>query len=314
MPCELGVSRTPAGGPGRGSVGSAEDIIPPPVPQHLIPTVPTPLSSLTFPSTKLPPVHRNTTGKMATQKVPRTAPAKLLCFDVYGTLIDWETGIYTTALPLLSRVDPQPSREQFLNDYAKHEAAQQEKTPDLKYSELLAKVYAQLAEYYNLPGPRPSQEEAEQFGNSVGAWPAFSDSADALKRLREQGLKLVVLSNVDKASFSKSLVKLGGEGTFDRIFTAEEIGCYKPELKGFETVLKEVEERWGVGKEEVRVTAQSLYHDHVPAKKLGLRSVWIDRAGAYMGKKPEEVGECFDLRFETLGGLADALEKGEVEL
>jgi 2-haloalkanoic acid dehalogenase type II len=231
------------------------------------------------------------------------SPAKLLCFDVYGTLIDWETGIYTAAQPLLSQVSSgAPTRAEFMRDYMAVENAQQSLTPSLRYPELLAKVYISLAGQYKVPAP--PVEESAAFGHSVGSWAAFPDSPAALAELKKH-FKLVVLSNVDQESFAESVKKLGGDGTFDAVYTAEDIGCYKPALTGFERVIKEAKENWGVEKAEFRVVAQSLYHDHVPAKRLGLRSVWIDRRGANMGKRPEEVGEIYDFRFETLGELAE---------
>ncbi|KAA8893310.1 HAD-like domain-containing protein [Sphaerosporella brunnea] len=230
---------------------------------------------------------------------PALLDQKVLVFDVYGTLIDWETGIYTAAQPLLSQLSSPPSREEFLRTYVHQEHLQEGSTPGLRYSSLLAHVYNRLASLYQLP---PSPESATAFGNSVADWPAFPDSAAALAELKKY-YKLVVLSNVDRASFATSLPKLGGEGTFDLILTAEDIGSYKPDLRNFECALKEIGEKFGVGKHQVCSTAQSLFHDHAPAKKLGLVSSWIDREGAYMGDA------SYEWRFATLGDMAAAVKQ-----
>ncbi|KAI5850859.1 putative hydrolase [Tricharina praecox] len=239
---------------------------------------------------------------------PSLLSQKLLCFDVYGTLIDWETGIYTAALPLLSQLSPPPTRASFLSTYARLETLQQTATPGLRYSQLLSAVYAQLAAHYSLPAP---SSEAEAFGASIGDWPAFADSADALQRLKAS-FKLVVLSNVDRESFANSLPRLGGEGVFDLVLTAEDIGGYKPALRNFEVMLEEVQERFAVAREEVCCTAQSLFHDHAPAKRLGLVSAWIDRQGGLMGVGEVE-GAGFEWRFETLGEMAEAVEREKGE-
>jgi len=238
---------------------------------------------------------------------------KALSFDVYGTLIDWESGIYAAASPLLSRASSQTdaSKSAFLQRYQTLEAKRQAETPTLPYSTLLSGVYRDLHEQLCAETPL-STAEAEAFGNSVPTWPAFPDTKEALTRLKNH-YKLIVLSNVDKASFAGSLGKLGGAGTFDEVCTAEEIGSYKPDLKNFGYMLEKAA-GLGVKKDEVLVTAQSLWHDHVPAEKAGLAGAWINREGAVLGVEGVEgtidgrrVGG-WKWRFKTLGEMADAVE------
>jgi len=238
---------------------------------------------------------------------------KALSFDVYGTLIDWESGIYVAASPLLSRTSPQidTSKPAFFKRYQALEAKRQAETPTLPYSALLSGVYRDLHEQLCAETPL-STAEVEAFGNSVPTWPAFPDTKEALARLKNY-YKLIVLSNVDKASFAGSLGKLGGPGTFDEVCTAEEIGSYKPDLKNFGYMLEKAA-GLGVEKDEVLVTAQSLWHDHAPAEKAGLVGAWISREGAVLGVEGVEgtidgkrVGG-WRWRFKTLGEMADAVE------
>ena len=93
----------------------------------------------------------------------------------------------------------------------------------------------------------------------------------ALKRRYE----LVILSNVSRAGITASCRKLGVE--FDAVYTAEEIGSYKPSLVNFEYMLGRLEADHGLGPDRVLHTAQSLFHDHAPAKAMGLSTAWIDR-------------------------------------
>lgn len=242
---------------------------------------------------------------------------QVLCFDVYGTLIDWETGLHTAATEhLLSQLpSPPPSRDEFLKTYLSYEAAQQRATPDMTYASLLAAVYRQLMAHYSLPASSESESEAAAFGASVGQWPAFADSLAALAALKGR-FKLVVLSNVDRASFQGSLSRLsggtdsGGDGVgiFDLVLTAQDIGSYKPSLHNFEFMLREVRERWGIDKGSVCVVANSLFHDHVPAKRLGLQSVWIERPGAVMGVDANTHGASWEWSFKTLGEMAQSVE------
>lgn len=106
---------------------------------------------------------------------------------------------------------------------------------------------------------------------------------------------------------------MGPEGTFDAVLTAQEIGSYKPDLRNFEFLLKTVRERFGVEKEAVLHTAQSLSHDHVPAAEMGIRSAWISRGEAAIGVGESEEEERnmgnWEWRWNTLGEMADAVDE-----
>jgi 2-haloalkanoic acid dehalogenase type II len=227
---------------------------------------------------------------------------RLLCFDVYGTLIDWESGIISAMAPILSKSTTKFTRAHLLTTYHALESAQQTATPDLPYSTLLSKIHPTLAARLGLDPP--TEEENRAFGDSVGTWPAFPDTVDALRRLSKH-YKLVVLSNVDRASFAKSNAGSLQGVPFDMVITAQDIGSYKPDLRNFEYMLEAVEREFGVGRGEVLQTAQSQFHDHRPARRAGVRSVWIERAGALMGNVEEPI---FDWRFGTLGEMADAVD------
>jgi FMN phosphatase YigB (HAD superfamily) len=122
---------------------------------------------------------------------------RLLCFDVYGTLVDWESGIVNAFQSILDKNNSSVSREHLLTVYHELEHEQQALTPDMPYSKLLANIHPRLAQRLSLAPP--TDEESIAFGESVGSWPAFPDTVDALKRLSKH-YKLVVLSNVDRAS------------------------------------------------------------------------------------------------------------------
>ncbi|KAF5004523.1 hypothetical protein FDECE_8978 [Fusarium decemcellulare] len=228
---------------------------------------------------------------------------RLLSFDVYGTLIDWETGVLDGLKPLVESNNASFSREHLLATYHEFESAQQQKTPDMKYSELLSTIHPYVAERLGLPKPTAEQDKA--FGASIGTWPAFPDTVDALRRLGKH-YKLVVLSNVDRESFAKSNSEPLQGVPFDLIITAQDVGSYKPDLKNFEYMLREVESKFGIKSAQVLQTAQSQFHDHHPAKKMGMSSSWIERPGAIMGNRENPV---YNWKFDTLGDMADALEK-----
>ena len=174
--------------------------------------------------------------------------------------------------------------------------------PGLPYSQLLERVHERLCDRF---GVEPDEVEAAKFGASVGDWPAFPDSAEALRYLKRH-FKLIILSNVDRLSFAGSNQRLGVE--FDHIFTAQDIGSYKPDLRNFEYLISHVAAD-GIAKGELLHVAQSLFHDHVPANRMGIASAWIDRRAGKPGGgatvTPDPMPH-YDFRFTSLGQLAEA--------
>lgn len=228
-----------------------------------------------------------------------------LTFDCYGTLVDWESGIFNGLRPLLDKVKRELSRDDVLEAHARHESSQQKYTPAKRYYDLLPIVYKRLAEEWQVP---VSFEECVKYGESVKDWPAFPDSAEALKYLK-QHYKLVILSNIDNKSFNYSNAKLGVD--FDAIFTAEDVGSYKPSPRNFDYMLEKLASM-GVEKKRVLHTAESMFHDHQPANAYGLASCWIYRRHAQKGfgatMNPGEMPKV-DFRFNSMAELAATHEK-----
>jgi 2-haloacid dehalogenase len=230
----------------------------------------------------------------------RLSQFKALSFDCYGTLIDWETGLANALEPL--RAAAGVSHDQLLEAFGNAEHEVEEAHPGMRYSELLELVHSRLVDRFGLPA---NAEAARAFGQSVGDWPAFPDTREALQYLKRH-FRLIILSNVDRASFVRSNERLGVE--FDRIFTAEEIGSYKPDLRNFEFLLSRIGDD-GLGKSDLLHVAQSLFHDHVPANRLGIASAWIDRrhdkSGGGATKVPDPMPRV-DFRFTSMEELAAA--------
>lgn len=233
---------------------------------------------------------------------------RALTFDCYGTLIDWEGGMFSALEPLVAKAEAGGrtlSRDDVLEAHARHESDQQAATPALRYSELLAVVYARLAAEW---GVSVENAEAAAYGNSVGDWPAFPDTAEALARLK-QHYKLVILSNVDRASFARSNDRLGV--TFDAIVTAEDVGAYKPSPRNFDFLLSEMA-AMDLGKADILHTAESLFHDHVPATAAGLARCWIHRRaeiGGFGATRPVADMPEVHFRYTSMAELADAADE-----
>ncbi|EPQ52135.1 HAD-like protein [Gloeophyllum trabeum ATCC 11539] len=262
---------------------------------------------------------------------PKLTQFKALLFDVYGTLVDWETGIYDRLKPLLERANKPWSKKEALTAFYSVERDLQAQNPGMLYADLLAKGHAEFESRLkgggsaapavttesdpstsasgSRSGDGSADEDAEHiaFGQSIKDWPIFPDTIPALSMLSET-YKLVVLSNVDRTSFAHTRAALEGPGhfTFDLVITAQDVGSYKPSLANFEYALKEIKEKFGIDKDGVLVVANSLAHDHVPANALGIASCWIERPGATMGQDAK-ARHVFD--FKTLGDMADAVAK-----
>ncbi|KOS19456.1 hypothetical protein ESCO_001256 [Escovopsis weberi] len=257
---------------------------------------------------------------------------KCLTFDCYGTLIDWETGIFHALQPLVERLPAahplKNDRPALLRAFTRHEGLVQAAQPAALYSDVLASAYGALAAELGLPsaaaadahaepGPHPirprpvTDQEKTDFGLSVGDWPVFSDTIAAMKRLHRH-FTLVVLSNVDHASFRRSREQQLLDTPLDAICLAEDIGSYKPDLRNFHFVMDRCAER-GFRKDEILHTAQSLKHDHEPAKQVGLTSAWIAR-GTRTGREGQGGSSSNTDDCESVMGGDEAAFAGRVDI
>ena len=229
---------------------------------------------------------------------------KASSFDCYGTLIDWEAGISAVLVPWAAEQDLDLNEEDLLLAYADHEAAVERDTPTALYPEVLAEAFRRTGATL---GAQVSDQWAARLGGSVPDWPAFPDSADALARLARH-YQLIIVSNVHRAGFAGSNQHLHGD--FAAVITAEDVGAYKPAENHFRALDATLSDL-GVGRDRLLHVAQSLFHDHVPAKREGLPSVWInrrhDRPGWGATPKPSQEWS-YDLEFGSMAAFADAVD------
>ena len=223
-----------------------------------------------------------------------------LTCDCYGTLIDWETGIADELRIWAFRHGLEVSRDELLEAYGRHEMRIEHDHPDMLYPDILSRVHLALQEEF---GVARDDDVADGFGGSVPRWPAFWDTADALRYLKGH-YKLVILSNVNRDSFAESNKRLGV--AFDAIVTAEDVGSYKPDPRNFHALLAACE-AIGVEKGQILHTAQSITHDIIPGARFGLTTCWIDRrhdrAGWGATAPPPEAANP-DFTFNSMGAFA----------
>lgn len=195
---------------------------------------------------------------------------KAISFACYGTLIDRDSGVYAALRPLLQEGGLALTRAEIAARFTEVETSQQGATPELSYEQLLARVHRQLAKEW---GVIASEDDHAAFGKSVSSWPAYAEVPAALQYLKRY-FRLIVLSNADRQAISASSRRL--EGMFDALFTAQDIGSYKPDARNFEFLTSRIE-KLGIPKYRLLHVSSSLSRDHVPASACGLTSAWIDR-------------------------------------
>jgi 2-haloacid dehalogenase len=216
-----------------------------------------------------------------------------LTFDCYGTLIDWETGILRALQPLFAKATP----TDILRLYVKHEARLESGAWRL-YSQILREVTSSIAQEM---GVALAESKRNVLTETIGNWPPFSDTVAALQQLKQR-YRLVILSNVDDALFAGTAKRL--QVPFDEIITAEQVRSYKPGEEHFREALR----RLKVPPSQILHVAQSLYHDHVPAKRLGFQTARVNRPSQLemTGLAPAVTADP-DLEFPDLQTLAAKL-------
>ena len=203
-----------------------------------------------------------------------------LSFDCYGTLIDWETGISSALRPILASHGVAAGHDEFLALFGKAEAGLQA-GPYRPYHEILSGVLSQIGDDLRF---EPSNNDLESFSASVRDWPVFEDSTEVLRALAAR-YSLIILSNIDDDQFRHSEKLIGVE--FDQVFTAQNIGSYKPSRLNFEYLIQHA----GVPQHKILHVAQSLFHDIAPANAIGFSTVWVNRRqglGGFGATRPAE--------------------------
>ncbi|WRT67457.1 haloacid dehalogenase, type II [Kwoniella shivajii] len=226
---------------------------------------------------------------------------KALVFDCYG---DWEQGSCDNLQPIFTqRTCPEPEKVFATLGAIKARIQAEDKT--MLYPAVLKEAYRLVTGELRL---RYDEDAAETYALSVGSWPAFPDSKEALSNLKSAGLKLVIHSNVDNQSFEETRKRLEGDwGEFDEVFTAEDIGSYKPDYRNFHHVLEALNDQYEIHPSEVLIVANSKRADIAPGRRLGLKTVWINRPEAILGVKGFEDVKA-DYEFESMKEFAEELK------
>ena len=193
-----------------------------------------------------------------------------LTFDVVGTLIDFETGILDWFRPMLGRHGVSKTDEEILTAFAAVEDKYQRETPEKPFTKMLPLIYRDMASGWGFVF---RDEDAEGFRNSIRSWPPFPDTVEALEELGTR-YRLVAVTNADAWALEHMSANMGDP--FQEMVTCDVVGVNKPSPRVFEYTLDKLALA-GVEKKDILHTAQSQYHDIVPASALGFATMWIER-------------------------------------
>ncbi|MEM1172084.1 MAG: haloacid dehalogenase type II [Cyanobacteria bacterium P01_H01_bin.35] len=191
---------------------------------------------------------------------------EILSFDCYGTLIDWESGIIPVLKNLVANHQIDITEAQLLEMFAKFES-EAEAGEYKKYREVLKEVIHKISQELNF---QPTESELNSLSKSIKNWLPFPDTIAALQKLKEK-YQLAIISNIDDELFADSAKHLQVE--FDFVITAAQVKSYKPSKNNFEISIQKM----AIAPEKLLHIAQSIYHDIVPAKAMGLSTIWVNR-------------------------------------
>ena len=233
----------------------------------------------------------------------KLADFKVLTFDCYGTLIDWESGCTVPCSRCCRSRASAPRARRYWRSSRGTRPRNRRLRRAMLYPQLLAEVHRRLARQWLVRVP----EAAHQlFGDSVPQWPAFPDSAEALQYLKRH-YKLVILSNVDRASFAASNRRLGVE--FDAVCTAQDIGSYKPDPRNFRYVVGGRRRGLATAAATFCTRRRACFTTMPRRRPLGCARAWIDRRHEQRGwgaTVPPVGTPDYDFRFNSLIEMAHA--------
>jgi len=223
---------------------------------------------------------------------------EVLSFDCYGTLIDWETGIFSALRPVLAAHDKGVSDSELLALYSELES-KGEQGEFRSYREVLKSVVRGFGKRL---GFEPTDSQLRSLSDSLAGWRPFPDTVAALRKLQAR-YRLAIISNVDDDLFIATAHHL--EVRFDQVITAQQVRSYKPSLRNFNLA----QQRIGVAPSRWLHAAQSVYHDVVPAKSMGIATVWVNRSSPRPGAGAARAADAQpDLEVPDLKTLAQMVE------
>ncbi|MGY6410661.1 MAG: haloacid dehalogenase type II [Alkalilacustris sp.] len=111
--------------------------------------------------------------------------------------------------------------------------------------------------------------------------PAYPEVPGVLEALQGAGVRRAILSNGSPAMLQRAVTSAGIGTLLEAVLSVEEVGVFKPDPR----VYGLIEARLGVATADVLFVSANGW-DAACATGFGLRSVWLNRAGAPMERLP----------------------------
>lgn len=216
----------------------------------------------------------------------------VVTFDCYRTLVDFDLNRAT--LPIVQdRLDAVGvDHEEFL-DNLRVMRFQGVSGPYQRYADI---VKQSLEICMLLHGIEFKDEDFEELMAEAKKFPAFPEVPDALRRLKDGGYEIAIISNTDDDLIPHHVANIGVD--FDYVVTAEQAGAYKPREQAFEHLFKVLPQDL----DQITHAAQGWEYDIMPTKKYGIRRVWINR----YDRKGSDIYQPYD-EVRDLSGLPPLL-------
>ena len=226
--------------------------------------------------------------------MPLPKDIKWVTFDVYGTLIDWETGIYEAFEKEAARTDfKMVDKAELIERFNAHQEEIKSGSYEL-YAEVLRRIALKLADDIDWD-LEPSRTNF--LPDSVVRWKPYREANAALDRIAKK-YQVGLVVDIDDKLLVASRRHIRSD--FDIVVTAQQVRSYKPETAHF----TETARRIG-GKKGWMHVGSSYYYDVAPSLKAKLPTVWVNRKKE---KLPDPKAKKPDLEVKNLRELADKLK------
>ncbi|KAJ7607091.1 HAD-like domain-containing protein [Mycena polygramma] len=233
---------------------------------------------------------------------------KVMYFDIFGTLIDHESGIFKALEPLLSRSSYGFVRNEALSFYSDVETEVKKRSPRLPYVQILARAYADMAMRLGLTC---TDEESFVFACSLFKWRLFDDAVPTLQALRPFVPALIGLVDMDFEVFSKTAAFEQLTPYLETMSSWDHFHVYRPDPAAVYPPLM-FHDSIGIPRSHRCFVSDALFRDLEPACCVDIPAIWLRRPGTLAANLPTNDASFVWRICEGLPDLVSAIlaEKG----
>ncbi len=210
--------------------------------------------------------------------MPLPKDVQFVTFDCYGTLIDWETGVYDAFQKEADRDGFTIDRDALVPRFIEIQREIQSGSYEL-YAEVLRRTAVRVAGEL---GWELESSRAQFLPDSVPRWMPFRETNAQLERFAKK-FETGILSNIDDKLLGATRRHFRSD--FDLVVTAQQVRSYKPDPAHFKECARRIEKK----KRNWVHVASGYPTDVDPCLKSKVAVIWVNRHGAQLEqgeKKP----------------------------